>query len=398
MPPAALRRLRPWRRGTRPGRRRGPIAAAALLAAIAAAAIAARVLESRRQPQALRPAPGSASTGLGSTPLQARQLALVINDADPLSRAIGRHYQQARRIPAGQVIRVQIPPGPTLSLSHYQRLMRQLRQQTPAHVQAYALAWAAPWRVGCVSITSAISFGRLRSGCHDTCRATPANPWYARGDIRRPWSQLRLRPSMLLAATSPGQARALIDRGVAADGSAPPGTVYLLSSSDRLRNVRAASYPATRNLLGPSLQIRQLQTDALLGIRGAIALFTGLPSVVDLSGGRFRPGAVADHLTSSGGMLTGRSGSSRDGGNGQMSALRWLEAGATGSYGTVVEPCNLSGKFPHPGLVLTYYRRGDTLLESYWRSVAMPDQGVFIGEPLARPWPARPGSAHREGS
>ena len=41
------------------------------------------------------------------------------------------------------------------------------------------------------------------------------------------------------------------------------------------------------------------------------------------------PGALADHLTSSGGMLTD---------SGQMSALRWLEAGATGSYGTVIEP------------------------------------------------------------
>jgi hypothetical protein len=89
---------------------------------------------------------------------------------------------------------------------------------------------------------------------------------------------------------------------------------------------------------------------------------------------------VADHLTSFGGQLTG----SR-----QMSALRWLEAGATGSYGTVVEPCNLTAKFPDPGLLLAYYRRGDTLIEAYWRSVAMPDQGLFIGEPLARPWPAR---------
>jgi uncharacterized protein (TIGR03790 family) len=73
-----------------------------------------------------------------------------------------------------------------------------------------------------------------------------------------------------------------------------------------------------------------------------------------------------------------------------MSALRWLEAGATGSYGTVVEPCNFLAKFPNPSLLLTYYRRGDTLIEAYWRSVAMPGQGVFIGEPLARPWPARP--------
>jgi len=34
--------------------------------------------------------------------------------------------------------------------------------------------------------------------------------------------------------------------------------------------------------------------------------------------------------------------------------------------------------------------RGDTLIEAYWRSVALPSQGIFVGEPLARPWPVRP--------
>ncbi len=69
-----------------------------------------------------------------------------------------------------------------------------------------------------------------------------------------------------------------------------------------------------------------------------------------------------------------------------MSSLRWLEAGATGSYGTVTEPCNFPGKFPHPGLVMKWYFRGDTLIEAYWKSVAMPGEGLFIGEPLAAPY------------
>ena len=69
-----------------------------------------------------------------------------------------------------------------------------------------------------------------------------------------------------------------------------------------------------------------------------------------------------------------------------MSALRWLEAGATGSYGTVVEPCNLLGKFPNPGLVMEAYGTGRTLLEAYWLSVQQPGEGIFIGEPLAAPF------------
>jgi len=69
-----------------------------------------------------------------------------------------------------------------------------------------------------------------------------------------------------------------------------------------------------------------------------------------------------------------------------MRALRWLEAGATGSYGTVAEPCNFTQKFPHPAVVIGNYLRGDTLIEAYWKSVAMPGQGIFIGEPLAAPF------------
>ena len=58
---------------------------------------------------------------------------------------------------------------------------------------------------------------------------------------------------------------------------------------------------------------------------------------------------MADHLTSAGGKLV----------NGkQMSALRWLEAGATGSFGTVVEPCNFPHKFPNPVVAMEHYLNG----------------------------------------
>jgi uncharacterized protein (TIGR03790 family) len=107
--------------------------------------------------------------------------------------------------------------------------------------------------------------------------------------------------------------------------------------------------------------------------------FTGLTQVQAIATNQYLPGAVADHLTSYGGQLTD---------SGQMSSLRWLEAGATGSYGTVVEPCNFPQKFPHPGVLMAHYLNGDTLIEAYWKSVLMPGQGIFIGEPLARPFPS----------
>jgi hypothetical protein len=35
---------------------------------------------------------------------------------------------------------------------------------------------------------------------------------------------------------------------------------------------------------------------------------------------------------------------------------------------------------------MRYYLRGSTLIEAYWKAVAMPGQGLFIGEPLAAPF------------
>lgn len=314
-------------------------------------------------------------------PLDHRHLAIIINAADPLSESIGRTYQAARLIPSDQVIRVRFPPGTAmLSPSLFRSVKRTVDSQTAGHVQVYALAWAAPYQVGCQSITSAFTFGLHPRFCAAGCRATALSPLFARGDVRRPWDQLGIRPSMLLAATSQPMARRLIQQGVASDGTAPPGTAYLLSTRDARRNTRAAGYGRVVATMGSRFRVRIVASDALVGAQDVMAYFTGLAFPVAIRTNRFRPGAVADHLTSFGGKLTDSS---------QMSALRWLEAGATGSYGTVVEPCNFPAKFSDPGLLLTYYRRGDTLIESYWRSVAMPGQGVFIGEPLARPWPVR---------
>jgi hypothetical protein len=112
--------------------------------------------------------------------------------------------------------------------------------------------------------------------------------------------------------------------------------------------------------------------------------FTGLTRVEELSSLTFLPGAVADHLTSAGGRITpvSRPGS-------QMSSLRWLEAGATGSYGTVVEPCNFPTKFSNPGILIALYLNGASLIEAYWKSMAWPGEGLFIGEPLATPYGMR---------
>ncbi|MCB0066493.1 MAG: TIGR03790 family protein, partial [Caldilineaceae bacterium] len=93
------------------------------------------------------------------------------------------------------------------------------------------------------------------------------------------------------------------------------------------------------------------------------------------------PGGVGDHLTSVGGVL--------DGSGSQMSATAWIASGATASYGTVSEPCAHPQKFPHSQVLLLQYAQGSSVIEAYWKSVAWPQQGVFIGEPLAAPFARR---------
>ncbi len=170
----------------------------------------------------------------------------------------------------------------------------------------------------------------------------------------------------------------VVARGVASDGTKPAGTAYLVSAWDRSRGVRAGSYPLVEKMLKGRLQVRTLGQESLKDAKDVLFYFIGRQWVESLETLHFLPGAIADHLTSGGGMLSIDSG--------QMSAVRWLEAGATGSYGTVVEPCNIAQKFPHPAIAIAYYLQGETLIEAYWKSVQMPGQGIFIGEPLAAPF------------
>jgi uncharacterized protein (TIGR03790 family) len=311
--------------------------------------------------------------------LDHRQLAVIVNTADPLSVEIGEYYAKRRRITFQNFIKVSFPPGQAaLSREEFESIKAQADAQVLPHVQAFALTWAAPYRVECMSITAAFAFGFDAALCAAGCRPTRASPYF-NSPSRQPFTQLGLRPAMAIAATSFERAKELIDRGVQADGTRPKGTAYLLSTSDNARNVRSASYPVAARVAKGRLAVKILRQDAISARSDVLIYLTGLARVDGLRSIRFLPGAIGDHLTSAGGILT-------DSDSGQMSALRWLEAGATGSYGTVVEPCNLPQKFPHPGVLIERYLAGDTLIEAYWKSVRMPGQGIFVGEPLAAPF------------
>lgn len=310
--------------------------------------------------------------------LEARELAIIVNDADPLSREIAEYYQQRRNIPKQNLIHISFEPNRSaLKAEEFIPLKNQVDAAVAPDIQAYVITWAAPYRVDCMSITSAFALGFDRRWCSaKTCATTQPSAYY-NSTSTAPFRNFAMRPSMALAAKNFVDAKALIDRGIASDGSRPTGTAYLVSTSDKARNVRASIYPLIETLFSGFLKTRIVHNNKIIGRKDVLFYFTGLTKIEGLGTLQFLPGAVGDHLTSSGGQLTDSK---------QMSALRWLEAGATGSYGTVVEPCAHPTKFPNPAVMMQHYVQGETLIEAYWKSVQMPGEGIFIGEPLAAPF------------
>ncbi len=334
---------------------------------------------------------GSTTTTTPVPALAATHLAVLVAEGDATSEAIGAAYQAARGVPAAQVIRLAVPRGSdTITAAAFATLKAQLDAALPAGVQATLVTWTQPSRVvgSCaMSITSALAFGFDAAYCASSCLATRASPYFD-STSSKPWTDLRIRPSMMLGASTLAQAQALIARGVAADaswtGGRGSGQGVFVRTSDSARSVRYSDFQAAAAASVPRLTLRYIDNAAGTGLdfvssqANVMFYFTGLVTVPQIATNTYLPGAVADHFTSLGGVLP-------DGG-GQMPATQWLQAGATGSYGTVEEPCNYTEKFPQASVLLRRYVRGETLVEAYWKSVRWPGQGLFLGEPLARPW------------
>jgi len=303
--------------------------------------------------------------------IDSNTLAVLVNDRDPTSIETAAYYASARSIPAGNVVHVDLPNEPTMSRDAFERLRVYLTRKVPDTVQAYAVMWLRPYRVDCMSLTTALTFGFDENFCASTCTRTQPSTLYA-SDTVSPWTDLKVRPAMMVATDSVAGTKALIDRGFAAR-LFPGANAYLVTSGDRFRDIRG--YAFSQLVKAPPSPVTPI---AFTGFRNsprdALFYFTGAVRVPDVDKMQFHPGAIADHVTSSGAVLEEPS---------QMTALEWLNAGATASYGTAFEPCAFPEKFPNPEIVVRRYVAGEPLVSAYWKSVRMPGQGVFFGEPLA---------------
>ncbi|MBX3634617.1 MAG: TIGR03790 family protein [Rubrivivax sp.] len=336
-------------------------------------------------PAASVPAPRWVAVPRVGGRLRAADIGLVINTADPYSVAVGEHYIAARRLARRQVLRLELPVRAVLTREEFERLRDAIDRHFGAATQALALAWAAPYAVECNSITGALALGFDSALCRQTCGATMASRYFNSASAR-PYADHGMRPAMLLAAADADQARALIDRGVAADGSLAgrdhaPVAALFLETNDSARRVRRVLYPPPGPLQPFGVEARTVSAAELNRTPRVLLAVTGSVRVDLDPAPDWVPGALADHLTSVGGALQGT--------HGQSTVLDWIASGATASHGAVSEPCNHLQKFPHPQLLLLHYLQGATAIEAYWKSVLWPQQSLFVGEPLAAPFARR---------
>jgi uncharacterized protein (TIGR03790 family) len=321
-----------------------------------------------------------------SARLDRKDIGLIINTADPYSVAVGAYYQQRRALAPRQVLRVELPLRRQLEPADFAALQGRIAEYFGPETHALALAWVTPYAVQCNALTGALALGFDPALCSNSCRRSRPSPLF-NSSSARPWRDHHTRLAMQLAAPSAEAARQLIDRGVAADatlGRRGGSTVQaeFLVTADVARNVRALLYPAAAMMRRTGVAIEVRDADSAGSVAPVLLLQTGQAQIGELMRQRWVNGALADHLTSYGGQLDAPAGS-------QSTAMDWIAGGATASHGTASEPCAHLQKFPHPQVLLGHYLQGATAIEAYWKSVAWPQQSVFIGEPLSAPFAPR---------
>lgn len=183
--------------------------------------------------------------------------------------------------------------------------------------------------------------------------------------------------------TTVAEALEQLKRSIAADNTHPQGTFYYTVTGD----VRTKTRQPAFDLAVRSLKKLGHQAEVVEGVlpakkKDCLGVMIGAPDFDwPGSGSVLKPGAIAENLTSLGGIMTP--------GAGQTKLTAFLKAGSAGSSGTVTEPYSIQAKFPHP-MIQTHYAEGATLAEAFYLSVLGPYQLLIVGDPLCRPFLSAP--------
>jgi len=321
---------------------------------------------------------------------------------------LGNYYAEQRQLPPQNVLRINWADGNSISTRDQfeAKLAAPLKNALTERgltnqIDFVVLSMDIPYRLtetnGVNSTTSALFYGFKSDAIPppslpDSCSLPTAsfNAYAGSEDIFRntaPGDADNTYLVTMITASNLAQAKLIIDRGLASDAAFPTQTVVLgKNSNDPPRNVRYVTFDNTvfNTRLRGNYSVQRGNFNTPNGLTNLLGYQNGHYGF-NISSNEFVPGAMADSLTSFGGVLFEPNG-------GQTTLLKFLEGGATGSYGTVVEPCNYLEKFPSPQNYF-YQARGFTLAECYYQSLTNPYQGLIVGEPLAAPFAQPAGGA-----
>ena len=80
-----------------------------------------------------------------------------------------------------------------LTESEFKKIKQDVDAHTPSHIQGYVLTWLVPFRVGCMSITTAFAVGYDNAFCAEGCQETRHSPYYD-SISSRPYENFGWRP------------------------------------------------------------------------------------------------------------------------------------------------------------------------------------------------------------
>ena len=334
-------------------------------------------------------------------------VAIIINQDSTNSIQLGNYYREKRNIPPQNVFRIYWPGGNVnWSLSDYNTVLlnpflsalasRQLTNQ----IDYVVLSMDIPYRIDGDNsgfsengTTSALFYGFMADDGPPCNIATNSDNRYANSeDIFRQTPPISASSNSwlvtMITQSSLALAKQIIDQGILGDSTFPTNTVWLDKSDDIARNVRFTAFDNAIFNTRLHGNYSMMRTNMVIQVTN---FYTG---VINLPGptlgcqiGAYNyqiqttpfivPGGFADNLDSFSGEIFENSG--------ETSILPFLTAGASGSYGTVIEPCNYLEKFPDPQDYF-FQSRGFSLAECYYMSLINPYQGLVVGEPLSAPF------------
>jgi uncharacterized protein (TIGR03790 family) len=361
------------------------------------------------------------------------EIAIVVNDASAISRAIGEYYRTRRGISAERVVHLSIPlRDPTLTTYAHETISRaDFERQIRAPIEAFLSESGLSDRVEIIVTTKGVPL-RVRedgiAGGRDFERQSLAsvdaelallfsgwigsrglemsvNPYFRSDEPFQSWraqhpeAPLRYLVARLTGYQAPLDAETGVPRDVKAaiDAAAAPAAsgIYAIdedpsqpASRAPANQVMLASAAAALRALG--LEVVHDRSEAFRGDLVNLAGYTswgsnhrqnpGAPFYGEIEGvrypGSFAPRAVAAELVS-----TNARSFTDPTRYGQSLLADLLHLGAAGGAGHVFEPTLVGVARPH--ILLAAYAGGVRAVEAYFRSVPFLGwTNVYVGDPL----------------